>query len=93
MLLQFLINVVELIIIVKIAYKVGKYFVRKWLFGKKSKRKGFSAFSKIKYMISKRIHAKLNSMMKAQKESLASQQQDSQSNVINFKNHQSKKVN
>jgi hypothetical protein len=88
-LVKFFVNIVELIIIVKITYVVLRYFVKR-MFRKKSKRSHFSAFSKVKYMISKQIHSKLNSMIKQQKENLAVKDSP---NVIDFKKYKRKVVN
>lgn len=90
MVIKFLINILELVVIAKITWMVLKYFIRKLLFGNKSKRKGFSASSKIGYMISKEIHVRLNNMMKAQKERLMIEDSP---NVTELKKYKSKKAN
>jgi len=94
--LKFLLEILEIVIVLKISYKLLKYF----LFRKKStksKRKGLSITGKIWVLISRRVHYKLNQMLKTQKESLASAnteiQDPSNTKVVNIRKYKSKNAN
>ena len=93
--IKFIINIVELVIICRVTYKVVKFFVVR-RFGKKTskgKRNNLSILKKISLLISRKLHMKLNEMIKKQKESLVNTQQSSDTNtkIINMKKY--KKIN
>jgi hypothetical protein len=107
--LKFMVNLFELYLITMVSFKVLRFVVRRSFgLGKKSKvknaKKRLSILGKIRLLISRQLHSKLDGMLtkqserfKAKKESLAKidAQQDSKENinkVVDFKGYKSKVV-
>lgn len=85
MIIKTVINLVEIIIIAQVLYKIGRFFLTKKKYGKN--KKGKSIIGKVAYLISNNMHYCLDNRIKAQIKRNADERQQSSNKVIEIKKY------
>jgi hypothetical protein len=92
--INFIINLVELVIVTKVVYKVGKFFLAGKFGGKKKYKRSISR--KILLLMRNKANDVLNDMLKVQRQKrlakVKSQQAQDNENVVDFKSYKRAKA-